>query len=313
MQPLVSIVIPNWNGRDFIARCLAGTLQSAQESGCPYECIVVDDASNDGSPEIVERNFSRVRLIRQSVNRGFGATVNEGANAASGEILVCLNNDLVPKGPLIRELVLPLVENHALFGVSGKTVDWKDGTANHLNMAAQWYGGELHLTHENSKAPAPTMFLQGGCCAMRRAEFLSFGGFSALFAPGYWEDYDVSYLALKAGWQNLYNPHALAYHFGGGSMRRALGEDGLRIVQERNRHLFVLANMTDERWLGEYYRTLPRRVAFAREPRLRVRAAALAETLKRLRQIQDLRAARAKWQKRTDHEVFGQFALHGKT
>jgi GT2 family glycosyltransferase len=311
VPPIVSIIIPNWNGRAFLARCLAGTLQSAQESGLEYECIVVDDASTDGSADIVTRDFTAVQLIRQQVNAGFGPTMNRGAREARGSILICLNNDLVPKPALIRELVQPLVHNEHLFGVTGKTIDWQDGRPNHVNMAAHWTNGELKLQHSNSSAAGPTMFLQGGCCSFRRKQFLEFGGFNDLYAPGYWEDYDISYVALKAGLKNLYNPLALAYHFGGGSMSRALGQDRLSSIRLRNAHLFTLLNITDQSMLRSYLNRLPSSVAFSNRPRLIARWNALLACSSKLPEVVAVRLQRNNWQQRSDADIFAEFANHG--
>ena len=169
------MIVPTRNRPELLRQTLA-SLQLQDFHA--FECIVVDDASTDGSDKIVEYSFPQARLIRQPINGGFGGTMNRGAREASGGILICLNNDLVPKPPVIAVLIRPLVENSRLFGATGKTVDWKDASANHLNMAARWNGSTLDLTHENSFEPAPTMFLQGGSCTMRRQQFLEFDGFS---------------------------------------------------------------------------------------------------------------------------------------
>jgi GT2 family glycosyltransferase len=273
---------------------------------------VVDDASTDKSPAIVEQQFARnVQLIRQSHNRGFGPTMNTAVKAAAGQIIVCLNNDLVAKPPLIRELVKPRMEDSGLFGVSGKTVSWGDAVPNHVSMAARWSNGRLVLTHANSDIAHATMFLQGGCCSMRRVEFQQLGGFSDLYTPGYWEDYDISYAALKAGWQNLYNPAAEAYHFGGGSMSRALGEERLATIKLRNHHLFTLANITDPAMFRQVLARLPAQIAFGAPQRLAVRWGALRGVLARLEELTRVRAERRALQKRTDADIFREFESHG--
>lgn len=313
MPPVVSIIIPNWNGRQFLSRCLSAAVQSAQDSGLEWQCVVIDDASTDESPAIVERDFSSlVTLIKQPVNRGFGPTMNSAAASVSGDILVCLNNDLVAKSQLIRELVNPLLQDKSLFGVSGKTVNWGNSEPNHVSMAARWVDGRIELTHDDAPMVAPTMFLQGGCCSMRRNEFLSLGGFCDLFAPGYWEDYDISYSALKAGFRNLYNPAAQAYHFGGGSMGRALGDERLAIVKERNRHLFAMLNLTDTKFISSYLSRLPAQLALSRDPRLKVRIKALIKCAQSAQEIERIREKRRPVQIRSDETIFSEFVDHGR-
>lgn len=314
MSCLVSIVIPNWNGIRFLLRCLAATCQSAQAAGCSSEIIVVDDASTDGSADIVEKQFPAVRLVRNDVNLGFGATVNRGAACAEGNLLVLLNNDLVPKEPMISELVEPLAADSRLFGVSAKTIDWGTENPNHVNMAAVWQDGDFELRHADNAAPAPTMFLQGGSCAVRLDEYRRLGGFCPLFRPGYWEDYDVSYLALKAGWRNLYNPRAMAYHFGQGSMTRAYDIDYIGILRHRNRFLFVWCNVTDRDLLASHLKRLPRLAAggMARhgEPRTRLRG--LVRAVHAAGAAARERARRSQFIVRPDREILAEFASHGQ-
>jgi GT2 family glycosyltransferase len=127
-------------------------------------------------------------------------------------------------------------------------------------MTAQWRNGEFELKHEDAREAKETMFLQGGSCSFRRREFEDFGGFNPVFAPGYWEDYDLSYQALKAGWRNLYNPKAAAFHLGQGSMRKAFGAY-IDVVKARNSYFFLWLNVTDEDKLRDHFLSLPRNLA----------------------------------------------------
>lgn len=307
MSPFASIIIPNWNGREFLVRCIGATLQSAAESGFDCEVMVVDDASTDGSEAVIERQFASVRLLRNPVNVGFGETCNRGAAECSGEIVLFLNNDLVPRPNLIRELVSPMKADSLVFGVSGKTIDWRTGTPNHLNMRASFSRGKLALHYDDPRELSSTMFLQGGSCAVRRQEFLRLGGFCRLYSPGYWEDYDLSYLALKAGWKNLYNPEAVGHHFGQGSMTRAFGEAGVQLLKERNRLLFALLNFTDEQMLKEWISGIPRHAAWCREPRLKIRLHALLATMRKGVEVLAEKERRAPLLRRSDLTVFREF------
>lgn len=311
MQPQLSIIIPNWNGETIISRCLAGTLEAARTCNLSAEIIVVDDASKDAGAQIIQREFPSVRLIQNPENLGFGGTVNRGAEASSGKYLIILNNDLVPKPGMFSELAGPLESDPQVFGVSARTLDWKDGNPNHLDMAGRWQATGLRLTYRDSKKTGSTMFLQGGSCAMRRDDFLRFGGFSHLYSPGYWEDYDISFLALKAGMRNLYNPAALALHLGRGSMTRAYSSDRLAAIQSRNRHLFHLAALSDPAFLRQYILSLPRQVAFDSQPRLQSRWAAIQEAAGCAEALTALRKQRQPLWVRSDSDIFREFQNHG--
>jgi len=254
-----SIVMPNWNGAEFVARGISSMLLSARVTGKPFEMIIVDDASTDAAPRIIAATFQDVRLLINEKNRGFGASVNRGVNAAKAPIIILANNDLV-----VREDFVPRLLEHferdaegQIFGVSARTVNWTDGAPNHLNMSAHFSRGLIELDYEDSPDAAPTLFIQGGACALRRDVFITLGGFSAIYKPAYWEDYDISYRAAKMGYKLIYEPRALAYHLGRGSLMKVLGKEGVSSLTSRNYFLFTWLNLTDRSLLMRHFLSLP--------------------------------------------------------
>jgi GT2 family glycosyltransferase len=311
MTRKVSIIVPNWNGRAFLSRCVGGLLQSATEYGAPFELLLMDDASSDGSAEETASAFPAVRLEVQTINQGFGHTVNHGASLATGEILVLVNNDLIPRAGFIENLCRPFEEADDLFGVSAKTVDWDAGAPNHVNMTADFIGGHLQLKWSDDAVQTPTMFMQGGSCAVRRDLFLKFGGFHPLYAPAYWEDYDLCYQALKAGYRNVYEPSAVGSHLGQGSMIRAYGEERVNLFKTRNRLLFLALNMTDDGFQRQFWNSLPEFVRSAIDARFKIRMEAFLYLVSNSRAIKEERQRRAARQQVTDSELFARFAALG--
>src|SRR5438046_2520895 len=104
-RALASVVIPNWNGRQWLGDCLASL--SAQRYR-PLELIVADGGSRDGSQELVAQRFPNARLVRLPANRGFAGNVNAGIRAARGEWIVLFNNDARAEPDLVAELVAAL-------------------------------------------------------------------------------------------------------------------------------------------------------------------------------------------------------------
>ena len=261
-QPIhFSLVVANWNGEAFLARCLSSALLSAREAGRPFELIVVDDGSTDSSVAMVQSRFPQVRLVARMENRGFAATVNEGVEAARGRYVILLNNDVVVR-PRFCSTLLAHFETGGddLFGVTAKTVQWDGREPNYLKMDAQWRRGDLRLVWADPPEAQPTLFLQAGACALARERFLELGGLASLYAPGYWEDFDLSWRALARGWRNVYEPASPAFHLGKASLRRRYGDAWLRLLDARNRHLFIWANITDARLLASHCCWLPVRI-----------------------------------------------------
>ena len=87
---LVSIVIPNWNGRHFLTSCLDSLLAQTYKD---FEIIVVDNGSKDGSLDLLNEEYPQVKLIALDHNTGFSFAVNRGIEASDGEFIALINND----------------------------------------------------------------------------------------------------------------------------------------------------------------------------------------------------------------------------
>src|SRR5690606_35982014 len=132
-----------------------------------------------------------------------------------------------------------------LFGVSARTLSWFDGKPNHRCMNGVWQGGRLTPAWRAPEVAERCLFVQAGAAAYRRDMFLELGGLGDLFHPGYWEDYDLSYRAARAGYENIYDPRAVALHHGGGSMTKRYGAQGVARFKARNHLLFEWSNLDD--------------------------------------------------------------------
>ena len=109
-RPLISVVIPNWNGAEHLPTCL----DSLRRQTYPrVEVVVADNNSHDGSLALLERDYPEVKVIGLEKNRGFAGAVNAGIVAAGGEILALLNNDteVDPRWQALRDVAGRDTEN----------------------------------------------------------------------------------------------------------------------------------------------------------------------------------------------------------
>jgi len=254
MAPDLSIIVANWQGEEWLARCLSSLQLSARRSQRSCEIIVVDDASSDSGPAMVRERFPKITLLQNPSNRGFAWSINRGVAAAKGRFVVLCNNDLVVREEFIGELLAPFEERGArnLFATSARTIGWYDGKANQLCMGAVWQGGRLTPAWSDPPSTSPCLFVQAGAAAYRREMWERLGGLSGLYEPGYWEDYDISWRAAKRGWSQLYVPSSVALHVGGGSMRKRYGDEGVERMKARNHLLFEASCLTSPRLLTEW-------------------------------------------------------------
>lgn len=101
-QPTVSVVIPNWFGKDVIEQCLK-SLESQTHK--PTEIIIVENGHTDNSPELIKKNFPNVKIIQLEKNVGFAGGVNVGIKASSSDYIWLFNNDAIAKKDCLAQLV----------------------------------------------------------------------------------------------------------------------------------------------------------------------------------------------------------------
>jgi GT2 family glycosyltransferase len=203
------VVIPTFNGRDMLARCLRAL------AGESATVIVVDNASTDGTAELVAREFPGVMLLRLEENAGFGRAVNAGAAAGDGEAIVLVNNDVVVEEGFVSAIVAPLAEPRVGMVAGLTTIPGSgetDGFGIELDRAL--------VAYNRGRYGAPLGGLampSGGAAAFRRSAFEAVGGFDeALFA--YAEDVDLGLRLRAAGWDVAAAGDACGVHLGGATV-----------------------------------------------------------------------------------------------
>jgi len=243
--PRVSVVIPVYNQSALTDACLRAVLETWPET-VEGEVLVVDDGSSDGTAELLARwsaRDGRVRVLAQPENRGFIAAANAGAAAATGEVLVFLNNDTVP-GPGWLTPLLGTLARDRVGAVGGKLL-YPDGTLQEAGSVVFSDGDACNFGKGDSEPDHPLFdhvreadYCSGALLATPRALFTSLGGFDAAYAPAYYEDADYAFRLRDRGYRVLYQPAAAVVHVEGGTAGRDATK-GAKAHQVRNRETFV--------------------------------------------------------------------------
>jgi len=223
-------VVPVHNGADLVVRCLASVPEWA-------EVVVVDDASTDGAPELVERRFPRARLLRNERNRGFGATANAGLRVATGAVRVVLNSDARLRPGALEELAA-VFEDPGV-GIAGSRLVFPDGShqtsANRFPTVGGLLAGsfalnelyrrlrphgrfrwEMGLSAADHGADRDVDWVMGACIAIRDRCLEATGGFDeSIFMYG--EEIDLCWRARREGWRVRHASRSVVEHEGGGS------------------------------------------------------------------------------------------------
>lgn len=127
----ISVIIPNRNGQ----KLLQSNLSAVKNAVGEVEIIVVDDASSDDSRTYLAAHHKDIIVIEHKVQKGFASTVNTGARRATGDIVVLLNTDVVPKKELFKKM-LPHFEDASVFAVG-----CMDRSHEHGKIALRGSGG----------------------------------------------------------------------------------------------------------------------------------------------------------------------------
>ena len=236
--PDISVVVVNWNRRDYLRACLASL---ARQRGASFEVIVVDNGSSDGSAEMARSEFG-ARVIANSDNRGFCAANNQAFAAARGQFIALLNNDTEAEPDFLAAL-RPAFDAAPDIGMAAaKVLVWEDprriDKVGHLIYPdGQNRGRGTGEIDRGQYSQVEECLWPDGCAAMYRKAMLdAIGGFDEdlfMFA----DDAELGLRARIAGWRCLYMPAAVVRHHRGASLDA--GSTRRIFLIERNRVLLA--------------------------------------------------------------------------
>ena len=244
----VAVVVVNLNSAEDTRTCLDSLLAQDYPREL-MDLIVVDNASTDGSLEMLARDYPSVRVLPQDTNTGFSPAVNTGARSAEAECLVLVNNDARIEPDFIRELVRAYDPGSGTVCVAGHIVNWDGTTLDFGEGAVNFYGMGQQLGYGTPIATAAIedgrelLFACGGAMLVSRRVFLDSGGLDEDFFA-YFEDVDFGWRLWVLGYRVVLATRAKAYHkMHGTSSRFPLHQRFL--LYERNALRTIIKNYDD--------------------------------------------------------------------
>lgn len=215
LPPLnLSVIIPHWNGLQHLEVCLDSLRRQTHPS---YEVLLVDNGSSDGSQAFVRARYPEVRLIELGHNLGFTGACNAGIAAASGDIIILLNNDTEAEPNWLAAIAAAMAADDGVGIVASKMLLFDrrdhfhaagdfvrvDGTPGNRGVWQQDVGQYDRAEDVFSAC--------GGAAAYRRAMLAQIGVLDEAFFFSC-EDVDLAWRAHLAGWRVRYEPDAVVYH-----------------------------------------------------------------------------------------------------
>jgi GT2 family glycosyltransferase len=219
-QPLLSVIIPNWNGEKFLTDCIDSLKRQTFHD---FETILVDNGSTDGSAEFAEERYGDfIRIIRNRENLGFTGGNNVGIQAARGKYIVLLNNDTWATPTWLEELAKATSLDHPIGMWASKVYSYyRREQIEAVGELIYWDGlCRSQGQYEQEQGQYEEMreiFFPSGCGGMyRKSIFEEIGLFDEDFFA-YGDDAEIGIRARLAGWKCVYVPKAILYHKNSGS------------------------------------------------------------------------------------------------
>ncbi|MDP3061791.1 MAG: glycosyltransferase family 2 protein [Chloroflexota bacterium] len=245
-RPLVSVVIPNWNMRDLLDRCLQSILQSSYEN---FEVIVVDDGSSDGSPELVREKYGsdpRLTLLVNRFNQGVSKACNCGYEHSRGKYVVFTHSDVYVAADWLQPLVEALEADPTIGAAQGKILSSQNprvilnggSTIDYLGVP---HTGQDYLTADKGDRDQPRDIFYAWPASMivPKGILEKVGAFDSDYFYCY-DDVDLGWRMWLAGYRIVYVPESRIWHVHGVTGRAVPADFTYRAY--RNNLLTLLKN-----------------------------------------------------------------------
>lgn len=250
----LSIIIVSFNTKELLAQTIKSVIDAVRNIN--YEIIVVDNASSDGSSEMIKKEYKNVRLIQNEANKGFANANNKGINLSTGKYILLLNSDTVVLKDCIEKCVKYLDINDDIGGLGCKVL-LKDGELDHAckrgfpTPEASFYYmlkldklfpnkrhfGKYTLNYISEDDINDVDSLTGAFMMVKKEVIDKIGLLDEDFFM-YGEDIDWCYKIKEAGWRVVYYPEASIVHYKGASSKKKR----FKTIYEFHRAMYLFYN-----------------------------------------------------------------------
>ena len=251
MQPLVSIIIPHWNGIDILTECLKSIQKSTYSN---FEIIVVDNNSTDESADLIKSKFPEVILFENLRNEGYAGGCNRGSEIAKGKFLLFLNNDTIQISNWIEPLVELLEKDDTIAAVQPKILnyfnkklfDYAGGAGGKMDFLGFPFArgrifNEQEIDSKQYDSKEEIFWSSGTAFLVRKSAFEEVGMFDELFFA-HMEEIDLCWRFHLAGYKVWSEPNSIVYHKNAVSL--PMYTEKKYYLNHRNSLIMLLTNYT---------------------------------------------------------------------
>lgn len=309
----LSIIIPNYNGAEILKKNLPKVLEAVRDyKKGKIEIIIPDDPSTDNSKEVIKtfiENIQEKHIVGKTISNtnkreaGFSKNVNRGVSLASGEILILLNSDVTPHTNFLEPL-LRHFHDGTVFAVACMDESIEGGkTILRGRGIGKWRRG-FFIHQKGNHDKNNTLWVSCGSGAFRKSMWERLGGLDVLYNPFYWEDIDISYRALKAGYRLVFEEESVVVHeHERGAIKSKFKSGQVRKIAYRNQFIFIWKNITESKLLISHVLWLPYHFAKAISRRDWKFFLGFFEALSQISQIKQSRQKARKTFVRSDTDI----------
>jgi GT2 family glycosyltransferase len=239
MKEKVTVVIPNYNGQDYIETCLNSVRNQTYEN---YKVLIIDNNSQDGSCDIIRDKFKEFELVVNDKNEGFCKAVNQGIKMSDTEFVLLLNNDTELDRYFLENIVQEMEKSDKIFSVSSKMINYydreiMDDAGDGYTIIGWQYQRGIGQSVNDYNSRAEVFTACGGAALYRMSVFDEIGLFDEMHFA-YMEDIDIGYRARIYGYKNFYCPKAKVYHIGSATTGSKYNDFKVRMAARNN--LYVI-------------------------------------------------------------------------